>query len=86
MTFDRRTGWLLVMPAALVTVVFFGAPLVYFLRFSVERPSRTAFSEPVFTRENFASNEPCCLTPRPARLRWGSRPALISATTSCVVV
>jgi putative spermidine/putrescine transport system permease protein len=53
-TFDRRTGWLLVMPAALVTVVFFVAPLVYFLRFSFERPSRTAFSEPVFTLENFA--------------------------------
>jgi putative spermidine/putrescine transport system permease protein len=52
-TFDRRTGWLLVMPAALVTVVFFVAPLVYFLRFSFERPSRTAFSEPVFTLENF---------------------------------
>jgi putative spermidine/putrescine transport system permease protein len=54
MTFDRRTGWLLVMPAAVVTVVFFVAPLVYFLRFSFERPSRTAFSEPVFTLENFA--------------------------------
>jgi putative spermidine/putrescine transport system permease protein len=53
-TFDRRTGWLLVMPAAVVTVVFFVAPLVYFLRFSFERPSRTAFSEPVFTLENFA--------------------------------
>jgi putative spermidine/putrescine transport system permease protein len=53
MTFDRRTGWLLVMPAAVVTVVFFVAPLVYFLRFSFERPSRTAFSEPVFTLENF---------------------------------
>jgi putative spermidine/putrescine transport system permease protein len=52
--FDRRTGWLLVMPAAVVTVVFFVAPLVYFLRFSFERPSRTAFSEPVFTLENFA--------------------------------
>ncbi|TWF80746.1 putative spermidine/putrescine transport system permease protein [Pseudonocardia hierapolitana] len=54
MTFDRRTGWLLVMPAAVLTVVFFVAPLVYFLRFSFERPSRTAFSEPVFTLENFA--------------------------------
>jgi putative spermidine/putrescine transport system permease protein len=53
-TLDRRTGWLLVMPAAVVTVVFFVAPLVYFLRFSFERPSRTAFSEPVFTLENFA--------------------------------
>jgi putative spermidine/putrescine transport system permease protein len=54
MTFDRRTGWLLVMPAAVLTVVFFVAPLVYFLRFSFERPSRTAFSEPAFTLENFA--------------------------------
>jgi putative spermidine/putrescine transport system permease protein len=54
MTFDRRTGRLLVMPAAVLTVVFFVAPLVYFLRFSFERPSRTAFSEPVFTLENFA--------------------------------
>jgi putative spermidine/putrescine transport system permease protein len=53
-TLDRRTGWLLVMPAAVITVVFFVAPLVYFLRFSFERPSRTAFSEPVFTLENFA--------------------------------
>jgi putative spermidine/putrescine transport system permease protein len=53
MTFDRSTGRLLVMPAAVITVVFFVAPLVYFLRFAFERPSRTAFSEPVFTVENF---------------------------------
>src|SRR5690606_20461222 len=53
MTFDRSTGRLLVMPAAVLTVVFFVAPLVYFLRFAFARPSRTAFSEPVFTVENF---------------------------------
>ena len=54
MRFERRTGWLLVMPAAVVTVLFFVVPLLYFLRFSFERPSRTAFSEPAFTLENFA--------------------------------
>ena len=54
MRLDARTGWLLVLPAALVTVVFFVAPLAYFLRFSFERPSRTAFSEPAFTFDNFA--------------------------------
>jgi putative spermidine/putrescine transport system permease protein len=53
MRLDGRAGWLLAAPACVLTVVFFVAPLVYFLRFSFERPSPTAFSIPVFTLENF---------------------------------
>lgn len=53
MRFEGRIGWLLVVPAAVLTVVFFVAPLLYFLRFSFGRPSQTAFAEPVFTLENF---------------------------------
>src|SRR5690606_19154088 len=45
-------GRLLVMPAAVLTAVFFVAPLAYLLRFAFERPARTALSDPVCTVEN----------------------------------
>ncbi len=53
-TLTRRTGWAVISPAAIVVLVFFVGPVVYFLRFSFETPSATEFAIPTFTVKNFS--------------------------------
>ena len=49
----RRSGWVVISPAAIIVLIFFVAPIGYFLRFSFEMPSSTEFAIPTFTVENF---------------------------------
>lgn len=54
MRLTGRYGLTLVAPATLVVIVFFIAPIAYFLRFSFEIPSKTVIAVPAFTADNFA--------------------------------
>lgn len=51
---SRRAGWAILSPAAIIVLVFFVGPLIYFLRFSLETPSTTQFAIPTFTTKNFS--------------------------------
>lgn len=53
MRLGRIYGWWLVSPALLMVTAFFVAPLLYFLRFSFQIPSRTQFSAAGFTTANY---------------------------------
>lgn len=53
-TLTRRSGWAVISPAAIIVLVFFVAPIAYFLRFSFEMPSSTEFAIPTFTVKNFS--------------------------------
>lgn len=53
-TLTRRAGWAVISPAAIVVLIFFVGPIVYFLRFSFETPSATEFAIPTFTVQNFS--------------------------------
>lgn len=52
-TLTRRSGWAVISPAAIIVLIFFVVPIVYFLRFSFETPSTTEFAVPTFTVKNF---------------------------------
>lgn len=52
-TVERKIGWAIIAPAAIIVLVFFVAPVLYFLRFGFETPSQTQISIPGFTFDNF---------------------------------
>lgn len=52
-TIGTRLGWSIISPAGIIVLVFFVAPILYFLRFSLETPSRTQIAVPEFTFDNF---------------------------------
>lgn len=52
-TMERRLGWAIISPAAIIVLVFFVAPVLYFLRFGFETPSQTQIAVPGFTLDNF---------------------------------
>lgn len=53
-TLSGRAGWAIISPAAIVVLIFFIGPIIYFLRFSFETPSTTQFAIPTFTTKNFS--------------------------------
>jgi putative spermidine/putrescine transport system permease protein len=53
-TLPRRYGRAAAAPAVIAVVLFFIAPLVYFLRYSLQTPTQAGFANPTFTFENFA--------------------------------
>ncbi|WP_167131902.1 ABC transporter permease [Paramicrobacterium chengjingii] len=52
-TLGTRLGWSVISPAAIIVLVFFVTPILYFLKFSLETPSQTQISTPTLTFENF---------------------------------
>lgn len=55
MIIRRRYGLLVLLPAVLLLLVYFVAPLLYFFRYSVRPPSATGFAGGGFTMSNFTA-------------------------------
>ncbi|MCW4456840.1 ABC transporter permease [Microbacterium sp. MPKO10] len=52
-TVERKVGWAVITPAAIIVLVFFITPVLYFLRIGFETPSQSQISVPGFTLNNF---------------------------------
>jgi putative spermidine/putrescine transport system permease protein len=54
-TLSRRAGRAAIAPATIAVIIFFLAPLLYFLRYSLETPTQAGFAKPTFSLDSFVT-------------------------------